>query len=193
MSPQPSSWFFQNPGVHADPGDTLVVDDESAILDTLRILLKNEGFTPYTAHGGRAGLEQIEAVSPDIVLTDVRMPNVTGVEVLSAARRHDPDTPVILMTAQASLQSAVQAVNEGAFYYIQKPFRNDELIAILRRHAASDSHIVWCFDSVPIRHVRIGGPLHKRCASRVAPFLVVAHPNTVRGFRECGWAARGQS
>ena len=115
--------------------NVLIVDDESGILDTLRILLRNEGFAPHVAHGGRAGLEQIASLSPDIVLTDVRMPSITGVEILTAARQHDPDTPVILMTAQATLQSAMQAVNEGAFYYIQKPFRNDELIAILRRAA----------------------------------------------------------
>ena len=65
----------------------------------------------------------------------MRMPDVSGVEMLAAARQHDPDVPVILMTAQATLQSAMQAVNEGAFYYIQKPFRNDELLAILRRAA----------------------------------------------------------
>ena len=115
--------------------NVLVIDDESSILDSLRILLRNEGFTPHVAHGGRQGLEQIESLSPDIVLTDVRMPNVDGIEVLSAVRRQDPGIPVILMTAQATLQSAVQAVNEGAFYYIQKPFRNDDLIAILRRAA----------------------------------------------------------
>ena len=61
------------------------------------------------------------------------MPDVGGVEILAAARQQNPDTPVILMTAQATLQSAMQAVNEGAFYYIQKPFRNDELLAILKR------------------------------------------------------------
>ena len=115
--------------------NVLVIDDESSILESLRILLRNEGFTPHVAHGGRQGLEQIESLSPDIVLTDVRMPNVDGIEVLSAVRRQDPGIPVILMTAQATLQSAVQAVNEGAFYYIQKPFRNDDLIAILRRAA----------------------------------------------------------
>ncbi|HEU4994019.1 MAG TPA: sigma-54 dependent transcriptional regulator [Gemmatimonadaceae bacterium] len=115
------------------PPSVLVVDDEIAILDTLRILLRNEGFTPHVAHGGRKALEQIQALRPDIVLTDIRMPQVDGVEVLAAARESDPDVPVILMTAQATLQSAVQAVNAGAFYYIQKPFRNDELIAILRR------------------------------------------------------------
>jgi two-component system response regulator HydG len=119
----------------SDKPSVLVVDDESGILDTLRILLKNEGFTAHTALGGRAGVAQIAAVDPDIVLTDVRMPGVGGLEVLGAARAHDPDTPVILMTAQASLQTAMQAVNEGAFYYIQKPFRNDELVAILKRAA----------------------------------------------------------
>ena len=113
----------------------LVVDDESGILDSLNILLRNEGFTPTLAQGGKAGLERLSEMSPDIVLTDIRMPHVTGVEILAAARQSDPDVPVILMTAQATLQSAVQAVNEGAFYYIQKPFRNDEMIAILRRAA----------------------------------------------------------
>jgi two-component system response regulator HydG len=113
----------------------LIVDDETGILDSLNILLRNEGFTPRLAHGGKAGLAAIAETRPDIVLTDVRMPNVTGVEILAAARQSDPDVPVILMTAQATLQSAMQAVNEGAFYYIQKPFRNDELVAILKRAA----------------------------------------------------------
>ena len=113
----------------------LVIDDESGILDSLRILLKTEGFTPHVALGGRQGLEQIDALSPDIVLTDVRMPNIGGVEVLAHARAKDPDMPVILMTAQATLQSAMQAVNQGAFHYILKPFRNDELVSILKRAA----------------------------------------------------------
>ncbi len=111
----------------------LVIDDESGILDTLRILLKKEGFEVAVAQGGKAGLEAIRSASPDIVVTDVRMPQVTGLDILQAVKEHDPMTPVILMTAQASLQSAIQAVNAGAFYYLQKPFANDELVAILRR------------------------------------------------------------
>jgi two-component system response regulator HydG len=111
----------------------LVVDDESGILDTLRILLRNEGFEVGTAQGGKAGLEQIRSGAHDIILSDVRMPQVSGLDILNAAREQDPMTPVILMTAQASLQSAISAVNSGAFYYIQKPFSNDELVAILRR------------------------------------------------------------
>ena len=111
----------------------LVVDDESGILDTLRILLRNEGFEVATAQGGKAGLEQIRTGTHDLILSDVRMPQVSGLDILNAAREQDPMTPVILMTAQASLQSAISAVNSGAFYYIQKPFSNDELVAILRR------------------------------------------------------------
>ena len=111
----------------------LVVDDESGILDTLRILLRKEGFEVTTAQGGKAGLDQIRSGNHDIVLTDVRMPQVTGLDILQAAKEQDTMTPVILMTAQASLQTAVAAVNAGAFYYIQKPFSNDELLAILRR------------------------------------------------------------
>jgi len=111
----------------------LVIDDESGILDTLRILLKKEGFEVMTAQGGKAGLDAIRASAPDIVLTDVRMPQVTGLDILQAVKETDPITPVLLMTAQASLQSAIQAVNAGAFYYLQKPFANDELLAILRR------------------------------------------------------------
>lgn len=113
----------------------LIVDDESGILDSLRILLKTEGFLPFTAHGGKQGLERLVELQPDIVLTDVRMPDVGGAQILSKAREMDLDLPVIMMTAQATLQSAMQAVNEGAYYYIQKPFRNDELVTILRRAA----------------------------------------------------------
>ena len=111
----------------------LIIDDESGIVDTLRILLKNEGFAAHVAFGGRQGLEQIALLKPNVVLCDIRMPAVGGLDVLAAVREQDPDIPVILMTAQASLQSAIQAVNQGAFHYIQKPFRNDELVAIVTR------------------------------------------------------------
>ena len=113
----------------------LVIDDEQGILDAIRILLKSEGFIPYTALGGKKGLEQIAALKPELIITDVRMPDVTGLDILSSVRAHDPEAVVILMTAQASLQSAIGAVNNGAFYYIQKPFKNEELVTIVRRAA----------------------------------------------------------
>ena len=106
----------------------LVIDDESAILDTLRILLKNEGFDVSTAQGGKAGLEALKSSAPDIVLSDIRMPQVSGLDILAAVKEQDPETPVLLMTAQATLQSAIQAVNQGAFQYIMKPFSRDVLV-----------------------------------------------------------------
>jgi two-component system response regulator HydG len=113
----------------------LLVDDETAILDTLEILFRGEGYDVAVADSGPKALAALEDERPDIVLTDIRMPGATGLEVLAEARRVDPEIAVILMTAQASLQSAVRAVNEGAYYYLQKPFANDELIAICRRAA----------------------------------------------------------
>ena len=116
-----------------DRPSLLIVDDETAILDSLRILFKNEGFEVTVARGGRAALEALGRAVPEIVLTDVRMPSVSGMDILAAARERDPDLPVILMTAQAELKTAIEAVNRGAFHYIQKPFDNDDLIAICRR------------------------------------------------------------
>ncbi|MCG6954796.1 MAG: sigma-54 dependent transcriptional regulator [Gemmatimonadetes bacterium] len=111
----------------------LLVDDETGILDTLQILFRREGFNVAVANSGRTALESLERERPDLVLSDIRMPGADGLEVLARAREVDPELPVILMTAQASLQSAMRAVNEGAYYYLQKPFANDELLAICRR------------------------------------------------------------
>ena len=111
----------------------LVIDDEQGILETLRILLKNEGYEVETVQGGKAGLEALKRSRPDVVLADIRMPQVSGLDILTAAKEQDPETPVVLMTAQASLQSAIQAVNQGAFQYIQKPFPNDYLLEVCRR------------------------------------------------------------
>ena len=118
----------------------MVVDDERGILDTVEILLRGEDFEPVMMQSGKEALARLDEVEPDIVLTDIRMPGVSGLDVLQAVRAHDPEVPVILMTAQASLQSAMHAVNEGAFYYLQKPFSNAELVTLCRR-AAETRHL----------------------------------------------------
>ncbi|HKK51074.1 MAG TPA: response regulator, partial [Myxococcota bacterium] len=114
----------------------LIIDDETSILETLGILFRGEGdFEVHTEARGEDAIRFIEDEAPDIVLSDIRMPGTTGLDVLAAANAADPELPVILMTAQASLQSAMEAVNRGAYYYIQKPFQNEELVAIVRRAA----------------------------------------------------------
>lgn len=110
----------------------LVVDDEQSIVETLTVLLKREGFDVISALSGQEAIEKLEEM-PDVILADIRMPKISGIDVLAATRARNLDTAVVMMTAQASLQSAIQAVNEGAFYYVQKPFTNEELLAILRK------------------------------------------------------------
>src|SRR6056297_859225 len=119
----------------------LIVDDETGILETLGILFRGEGdFEVQTEARGQDAIRSIEEDAPDVVLSDIRMPGTTGLEVLAAANEADPELPVILMTAQASLQSAMEAVNRGAYYYIQKPFQNEELVALVRR--ASEARVL---------------------------------------------------
>ena len=119
--------------MNTGPARILLVDDETSILDSLGILLRGEGYQVTVANGGREAMEALSREKPDLVVTDIRMPGATGLDVLTRSRELDSEVPVILMTAQASLQSAVRAVNEGAYYYLQKPFSNDELLAICRR------------------------------------------------------------
>ena len=111
----------------------LVIDDEMSILNTIQILLRGEGFQVETRTSGKKALEDWDEISPDLVLSDIRMPAMSGLEVLAEVVERDPEVPVILMTAQASLQSAIEAVNQGAFYYLQKPFSNADLVALCRR------------------------------------------------------------
>ncbi|MFQ5703393.1 MAG: sigma-54-dependent transcriptional regulator [Gemmatimonadales bacterium] len=113
----------------------LIIDDESAILETLSILFKNSGFSVVTAQGGRAGMEALTSMAPDVVLTDIKMAKISGMDILKRARELDPEMPVVVMTAHADLQSAIQSVNDGAFAFIQKPFENDELVNQCRRAA----------------------------------------------------------
>jgi len=111
----------------------LVIDDEQHLVESVTVLLKREGFEVISELSGEEGLKRFKDEQPDIVLCDVRMPKVSGIDVLEEIRKNSPETPVVLMTAQASLQSAIQAVNLGATHYVQKPFKNDELIAVLNR------------------------------------------------------------
>ena len=111
----------------------LLIDDELGLVESLTVLLQDQGFEVVSELTGSGGVAKFKELSPDIVLSDVRMPKMSGIEVLEEIRRSSPEVPVVLMTAQASLQSAIQAVNIGATHYVQKPFQNDELVAILRR------------------------------------------------------------
>jgi len=114
----------------------LVVDDESSLREMLQLLLKRHGYAVETADGQRRALELLRAREPfDVVVTDLSMPDGSGMGVLADARKVDESTQVIMITAYATTAQAVQAMREGAYDYIQKPFKNEELLAVVEKAA----------------------------------------------------------
>src|SRR5881397_3373215 len=114
-------------------GRILVVDDEKAMLLALKGLLTKEGYHVETTVSGEEALRQIETGSFHVVITDLSMNGVGGMQVLEHARRFDPDLAVIMITAHGSEKIAVQAMKLGSADYVPKPFDNDELRVVVRR------------------------------------------------------------
>jgi DNA-binding NtrC family response regulator len=115
------------------PGRLLIVDDERAILVALRGLFTKEGYEVETATSGEEALRQIETGRFHVVITDLSMDGVSGMQVLERARGFDPDLAVVMMTAHGSEKAAVQAMKLGAVDYLPKPFDNDELRVVVRK------------------------------------------------------------
>ncbi|MDH3686138.1 MAG: sigma-54 dependent transcriptional regulator [Myxococcales bacterium] len=111
----------------------LVLDDEPRMADVVGMVLGRSGHEVESFSDPEAALAALEARPADVLITDLRMPGVDGVEVLKRARAHDPELPVILMTAHGSVPTALEAMREGAFDYVQKPFDNDELRTLVQR------------------------------------------------------------
>ena len=104
----------------------LVVDDEKSMREFLAIVLKKEGYAVTVAAHGAEALAAIEKDIFDLILSDVRMPGLSGIDVLKAVKATSPSTIVVMMTAFASTESAVEAMREGAYDYLTKPFQIDE-------------------------------------------------------------------
>ncbi len=108
-------------------GRLLVVDDERIALNNLKHILEKDGYQVATAASGAAALSLLDGQEFDAVLTDLRMDKVDGMQILRRCREKELDAEVIVITAFASAESAVEAMKEGAFYYVAKPFRLDEV------------------------------------------------------------------
>ncbi len=105
----------------------LLIDDEESIRKVLGFMLEEAGYQVETADSGSGGIEAAGRIKPDIVLTDIKMPDGDGISVLRAVRKLDPDIPVILLTAFGSVETAVEAMKMGAADYLTKPISRDEL------------------------------------------------------------------
>jgi two-component system, NtrC family, response regulator PilR len=113
----------------------LVVDDEEVIRDVLENLLEREGWKVTVAENAAEALDSFENEPFDVVLLDLMLPDRSGLDVLRDMRRRDPDAVIVIVTAYSSIEGAIQAMREGAFHYIPKPFQNQEVLLTVRKGA----------------------------------------------------------
>src|SRR5882762_2755293 len=113
-------------------GSILVIDDEDIMREILETLLTREGYAVRLASGGAEGLELAKSIPFDAAIVDVMMPGMDGMAVLEELKKLDDDLPVIMITAFASVENAIAAMKRGAFDYITKPFKNDEVLVVVR-------------------------------------------------------------
>jgi two-component system response regulator PilR (NtrC family) len=111
----------------------LIVDDEKPIRDSLKIVLSDEGYTTEVAGDGEEALEKIKNESFDIVITDIKMPKLDGIQLLETVSSISPETFFIIMTAYASVKTAIDALRHGAFDYLIKPVEFDDVIIRIKR------------------------------------------------------------
>ncbi len=109
----------------------LIIDDEAALVRSLSFALKEAGYTPHSAPNGVDGLEAAARIAPDVVLLDLRLPDLSGMEVLERLRERQPDLPVVMISAHGDTRAAVQAVKLGAADYLSKPFELDDLFHVI--------------------------------------------------------------
>jgi two-component system response regulator PilR (NtrC family) len=119
----------------SDKGTVLVVDDEEVMRDILGSLLTKEGYRVKLAASGEEGLEVGRAEPVDVAIVDVMLPDMSGIEVLDGLKRADPEMVVVMITAFASVETAITAMKMGAFDYITKPFKNDEVLVVVSNGA----------------------------------------------------------
>ena len=114
-------------------GRIVVIDDEVNAAAALETLLKEDGYDVARAHEARTGLQLVERHDPDLVLTDLRMPGMDGIELLAKIKELRPETMVIVMTAYGTVKTAVRAMKLGAEDYLGKPIDVEELEVVLQR------------------------------------------------------------
>jgi len=119
-------------------GRILIIDDEDSIRDYLSMMLEREGYEVSASESGKKALRLNSKKTYDVVITDIQLPGMTGIEILTTLRESDPALPVIIITGHASQESAIEALNMGAFYYLLKPVSNEELKQVVR--AALEVH-----------------------------------------------------
>jgi DNA-binding NtrC family response regulator len=115
------------------PASLLIVEDEEKMRELLQKILTTDGYRVKTASNGSEALAMIEETPFDIVLSDVKMPGLNGIELLKAVKKITAETYVVIMTAFGTIDSAVEAMKQGAFDYVSKPFKMDEIRILMNK------------------------------------------------------------
>lgn len=113
-------------------GKILVVDDEKSMREVLEVFLKSEGYDVSLADGGESAVEAVKKNIFDLIITDMKMPKISGFDLLKVIKDVSPDTSVVIITAFGTTESAVEAMKLGAFDYIQKPFKNNDVRLVVK-------------------------------------------------------------
>src|SRR6476660_8967331 len=118
------------------PGSILVIDDEEIMREILEALLTREGYSVRLAANAAEGLDLVRSVPFDAAIVDMMMPGMDGISTLDELKKMDDELPVLMITAFASVENAITAMKRGAYDYITKPFKNDEVLVVLRNAMA---------------------------------------------------------
>src|SRR5216110_2311396 len=116
----------------SDPATLLIADDDPGLRESLERTLTREGYRVILASDGNAALERLRAGGVDLVLTDLKMPGLSGIELLRAVKAIAADVDVILLTAFGTVEEAVKAMKEGAYDFLTKPFQRAQLLRLIR-------------------------------------------------------------
>jgi DNA-binding NtrC family response regulator len=135
----------------------LVIDDDTAVRDSTERMLRAAGYTVHTAPSGEEGFSLARGGAFDVILSDLRMPGISGLDVLRKLREHRVDSGFIIMTGFGTVDTAVEAMKLGAVDFVQKPFFRDELL--MRVRAAADRRQLARQVDLLQRHIRAGGPI----------------------------------
>jgi two-component system response regulator PilR (NtrC family) len=162
-------------------GTVLVVDDEEIMREILETLLTNAGYEVRVASSGREGIEQARARPIDVALVDIMMPGMDGFATLDELKRIDEDMAVIIITAYGSIESAISAMKGGAFDYVTKPFKNEEVLHVInnameRRRLVDENRNLR--QSIQERHHKFGSIIGKSLPMRrVFDLIIQAAPS----------------
>jgi two-component system, NtrC family, response regulator HydG len=180
----------------ASPAHVLIVDDNVEMARSLADGLSERGYVALCAASGREAVEALSAQRLDAVVTDLRMPGVDGMKVLAHSRKLAPDRPVIIMTAFSAIEDAVESIRQGAYHYLTKPFRIEELVIFLGRALEEvemrreTTRLRRALEQEHVRARIVGGSaamravreLIERVADAPAPVLILGETGTGKGL-----------